>query len=99
MLELVGAVCAVIAVYAALRAVLEKNTLRKLPFVNVMNFAVAGGIALILPHPLTLAAAIAYFVGATLEANAIASALARLTPCLPPSDEVTLTKPTPEDEP
>ncbi|HJK79015.1 MAG TPA: DUF2109 domain-containing protein [Methanocorpusculum sp.] len=99
MLELVGAVCVVIAVYAALRAVLEKNTLRKLPFVNVMNFAVAGVIALILPHPLTLAAAIAYFVGATLEANAIASALARLTPCLPPSDEVTLTKPTPEDEP
>jgi len=98
MIELVAAVCAVVAVYAALRAVLEKNTLRKLPFVNVMNFAVAGVIALILPHPLTLVAAIAYFVGATLEANAIASALARLTPCSVPSDEVALTKPTPEDE-
>ena len=114
MLELVGAVCAVIAVYAALRAVLERNTLRKLPFVNVMNFAVAGVITLILPHPLTLVAAIVYFVGATLEANAIASAIARLTPCsapsdevtlasrfapcLAPSDEVALAKPTPEDE-
>ena len=45
-----------------------------------MNFAVAGTIALILPHPLTLVAAVAYFVGATLEANAIASAIAKLTP-------------------
>lgn len=98
MLELDGAICAVIAVYAALRAVLERNTLRKLPFANVMNIAVAGVIALILPHPLTLIAAIAYFVGATLEANAIASAIARLTPCSAPSDEVALAKPTPEDE-
>ncbi|HJJ99058.1 MAG TPA: DUF2109 domain-containing protein [Methanocorpusculum sp.] len=78
--ELAGAVCAVIAIYAALRAVLEKNTLRRLPFVNVMNFAVAGFITLTLQYPLTLVAAIAYFVGATLEANAIASAVAKLTP-------------------
>ena len=75
MLEPVLAICAVIALYAALRAVFEKNTLRKLPYLNVMNFAVAGIIALILPHPLTLAAAVAYFVGATLESNAIASTL------------------------
>ncbi|HJK23984.1 MAG TPA: DUF2109 domain-containing protein [Methanocorpusculum sp.] len=80
MIELVALICAVIAVYAALRAVLETNTLKKLPYINVMNFAVAGIIALILPHPLTLVAAAAYFVGATLEANAIASAIAKLTP-------------------
>lgn len=80
MIELVALICAVIAVYAALRAVLETNTLKKLPYINVMNFAVAGIIALILPHPLTLVAAVAYFVGATLEANAIASAIAKLTP-------------------
>ena len=80
MIELVALICAVIAVYAALRAVLEKNTLKKLPYINVMNFAVAGTIALILPHHLTLVAAVAYFVGATLEANAIASAIAKLTP-------------------
>lgn len=80
MIELVALICAVIAVYAALRAVLEKNTLKKLPYINVMNFAVAGTITLILPHPLTLLAAVAYFVGATLEANAIASAIAKLTP-------------------
>ena len=80
MIELVALICAVIAVYAALRAVLEKNTLKKLPYINVMNFAVAGTIALILPPPLTLLPAVAYFVGATLEANAIASAIAKLTP-------------------
>ncbi|MDU9375618.1 hypothetical protein McpSp1_01950 [Methanocorpusculaceae archaeon Sp1] len=78
MTELVLAICAVIAVYAALRAVLEKNTAKKLPFVTVMNFAVTGVIALILPHPLTLVAAAAYLVGATLEANAIASAMEKL---------------------
>lgn len=84
----VAAVCAVVAVYAALRAVLEPNTLKKLPFINVMNFAVAGIIALILPHPLTILAAVAYFVGATLEANAIASAIERLKSPVPaPSEE------------
>lgn len=77
MIELVCGLCVVIALYAALRAVFEKNILQKLPYVNVMNFAVAGVIALILPHPLTLIAAVAYFVGATLEANAIASAFAK----------------------
>ena len=66
-------VCAVIAVYAALRVIIERNTMRKLPFLNVVSFAVTGIIALLLPHPLTIAAAAAYFVGSTLESNAIAS--------------------------
>jgi energy-converting hydrogenase A subunit C len=66
-------VCAVIAVYAALRVILQRNTMRKLPFLNVVSFAVTGIIALLLPHPITIAAAAAYFVGSTLESNAIAS--------------------------
>jgi energy-converting hydrogenase A subunit C len=66
-------VCAVIAVYAALRVIFQKNTMRKLPFLNVVSFAVTGIIALVLPHPITIAAAAAYFVGSTLESNAIAS--------------------------
>jgi len=66
-------ICAGIAVYAGLRVVLEKNTMRKLPFLNVVSFAVTGIIALLLPHPLTILAAAAYFVGSTLESNAIAS--------------------------
>jgi len=66
-------VCAIIAVYAGLRVVFEKNTMRKLPFLNVVSFAISGTIALLLPHPLTILAAVAYFVGSTLESNAIAS--------------------------
>lgn len=66
-------ICAVIAVYAALRVVMERNTMRKLPFLNVVSFAVTGIIALLLPHPLTILAAAAFFVGSTFESNAIAS--------------------------
>lgn len=66
-------VCAAIAVYAALRIIAEKNTMRKLPFLNVISFAITGILALLLPHPLTIIAAAAYFVGSTLESNAIAS--------------------------
>jgi energy-converting hydrogenase A subunit C len=66
-------VCAIIAVYAGLRVVVQKNTMRKLPFLNVVSFAITGVIALLLPHPLTILAAAAYFVGSTLESNAIAS--------------------------
>ena len=69
-------VCAVIAVYAAIRVALEPDTLRKLPFLNVLSFAVAGSIALLIPHPLSIVAAAAYFVGSTLESNAIASTYA-----------------------
>ncbi len=43
-----------------------------------MNFAVAGAIVLLLPYPITICAVIAYFIGSTLESNAIASTFARL---------------------
>ncbi len=66
-------VCALIGLYAALRIILERNTMRKLPFLNVLTFAISGSIVLILPHPLAILAAAAYFVGSTLESNAIAS--------------------------
>ena len=66
-------IVAAVAVFAVVRALIEKNTGRKLPYVNVMNFAIAGALVLLLDHPLTLVAAAAYFVGSTLEANAIAS--------------------------
>jgi len=53
-----------------------KKYAQKLPFLNVMSFAVAGSIALLLPHPLSIIAAAAYFIGTTLESNAIASTYA-----------------------
>jgi energy-converting hydrogenase A subunit C len=71
--EMALVLCGIIALYAALRVVLEKNTMRKLPFLNVLSFAVSGSIVLIIPHPLAIVAAAAYFVGSTLESNAIAS--------------------------
>ncbi|WP_461752556.1 DUF2109 family protein [Methanocorpusculum sp.] len=43
-----------------------------------MNFAVAGVIVLLMPYPITIVAAIAYFIGSTLESNAIASTFALL---------------------
>ncbi len=73
---IVEIICALTAVYSIIRVLIEKNTLKKLAYVNVLNFAVAGAIVLLLPHPITIGAAVAYFVGATLESNAIASTLA-----------------------
>ncbi len=67
----------VIAVFAAVRVIVERKTGRKLPYLNVMNFAIAGSLVLLLDHPLSLVAAAAYFVGSTLEANAIASTYAQ----------------------
>ena len=69
-------ICVVVAVYSVIRVLLEKRTLQKLAYLNVLNFAVAGAIVLLLPHPITIGAAVAYFIGATLESNAIASTLA-----------------------
>jgi energy-converting hydrogenase A subunit C len=66
-------IVAAIAAFAAIRAIVEKNTGRKLPYANVLSFAVSGALVLLLDHPLSLVAAAAYFVGSTLESNAIAS--------------------------
>ena len=73
---IVEIICAVVAVYSVIRVILEKSTLQKLAYLNVFNFAVSGAIVLLLPHPITIGAAVAYFIGATLESNAIASTLA-----------------------
>lgn len=67
------AVVAGIAAYAAARVVLERSTMCRLPFLNVVSFAITGALMLLLPHPLTIVACAAYFVGSTLESNAIAS--------------------------
>lgn len=75
---IVEGICAVIAIYSAVRVVFEPNTLKKLPYLNVMSFAVTGSIVLLLPYPLTIIAAIAYFIGSTLESNAIASTIGQL---------------------
>ena len=68
--------CALIGLYAAARVVIERETPRKLLYLNVLNFAIAGSIVLLVPDIMALFAAAAYFVGSTLESNAIASTYA-----------------------
>ena len=69
-------ICGILALYAVIRVLTEKKTLKKLVFLNVMNFAITGLIVLSIPDIMALLAGIAYFVGSTLEANAIASTFA-----------------------
>lgn len=71
-----AAVTAVIAIYAAVRIIAERKTPRKFTYLNVLNFAIAATIPLVIADPLAMVAAVAYFVGSTLESNAIASAYA-----------------------
>ncbi len=69
-------ICAVIALYGAIRTVLEPGIMRKLLFLNVFSFAITGCMVLLIPHPLGIIAAGAYFIGSTFESNAIASTYA-----------------------
>ena len=71
--ELAALLCGLIALYAVIRIILEQDVMRKLPFLNVFSFAVSGIMALLIPHPLGIIAAAAYFIGSTFESNAIAS--------------------------
>ncbi|MHC1626062.1 MAG: DUF2109 family protein [Methanoculleaceae archaeon] len=66
-------ICLVIALLMAVRVVVERETMRRLPYINAFSFGITGAIALAFPHPLTIVAAAAYFIGSTLESNAIAS--------------------------
>lgn len=75
--DLLLGVCMLAALYAVIRIILEKEKLKKLLFLNVLGFSMTGAIILILPHPLTIGAAAAFFVGSTLESNAIASTIAK----------------------
>jgi energy-converting hydrogenase A subunit C len=75
--DLLLGVCMLVALYAVIRIILEKEKLKKLLFLNVLGFSITGALILILPHPLTIAAAAAFFVGSTLESNAIASTIAK----------------------
>jgi energy-converting hydrogenase A subunit C len=69
-------ICGIVALYAVIRVLTEKKTLKKLVLLNVMNFAITGLIVLSIPDIMALFAGIAYFVGSTLESNAIASTFA-----------------------
>ncbi len=70
-------ICAAIACFMSVRVLAERRTFSKLPYLNVLSFAIAGALMLLLPHPLTILVSSAYFIGSTLESNAIASTKAR----------------------
>ncbi len=70
-------VCGCIAFYAAIRALVERDIPKKLLYLNVFGFAISGSFVLLFPDILTAIAAVAFFVGTTLEGNIIASAIAR----------------------
>ena len=40
--ELAALICGLIALYAVIRIILEQDVMRKLPFLNVFSFAIAG---------------------------------------------------------
>ena len=67
-------VCCLVALYAAFRALLERDVPKKLLYLNVFGFAISGSFVLLVPDILTVIAAVAFFVGTTLEGNVIASA-------------------------
>ena len=71
------AVCGLVALYGAIRALIERDIPLKLLYLNVFGFAISGSFVLLFPDILTVFAAVAFFVGTTLEANIIASACAR----------------------
>ena len=71
--EFAALLCGIIAFYAVIRVIFEPDVMRKLPFLNVFSFSISGIIALMIPHPLGVIAAAAYFIGSTFESNAIAS--------------------------
>ena len=70
-------ICFIIALYAVVRMIFEPDTMRKLVYLNVFGFAISGSFLLLYPDILTLIATCTFFLGITLESNALASAYAQ----------------------
>lgn len=61
-----------IIIYMVLRLFITQDTLERMPYLNVINFGVAGTITLLNPSPLGAITSMVYFIMATVGANAIA---------------------------
>jgi energy-converting hydrogenase A subunit C len=57
--------------------IFEPDIMRKLLYLNVFGFAISATFVLIFPDILTLIATCVFYIGITLESNALASAYAR----------------------
>ena len=72
--EIIG----IIVIFVALRALITRNRAERLLYLNVIGFGVSAIIALLINTPFALVVAAAFFICATISANAIAYTLNRL---------------------
>ncbi|WP_295589558.1 DUF2109 domain-containing protein [uncultured Methanobrevibacter sp.] len=72
--EIIG----IIVVFVALRALVTRNRVERLLYINVIGFGVSAIIALVINTPFALVVAAAFFICSTISANAIAYTLKRL---------------------
>jgi len=69
-------ICLILALYAVIRMIFEPDIMRKLLYLNVFGFGISATLVLIFPDILTLIATCIFYIGITLESNALASAYA-----------------------
>ncbi len=68
----------IIVIFVALRALIAKDNVKKLLYVNVVGFGVSALIGLVINTPFALFVAAAFFICSTISSNAIAYCLKRL---------------------
>jgi len=67
-----------IIIFIVLRLLVTQNRLERMPYLNVINFGVAGVITLMNPSPLGAVTSMIYFIMATVAANAIAFSIDKI---------------------
>lgn len=76
-MEIALYICLILALYTLLRIAFEPEMVRKVIHLNAFGFAISATFVLILPDILTLIAACVFFIGITLESNALLSVYAQ----------------------
>ena len=71
-------VISAIIIYMVLRLFITQDRLERMPYLNVINFGVAGIITLLNPTPLGAITSMVYFIMATVGANAIAYSIDKI---------------------
>jgi len=72
--EIIG----IILIFVALRALITRNRVERLLYLNVIGFGVSAIIALVINTPFAIVVASAFFICSTISANAIAYTLNKL---------------------
>lgn len=74
LIEIVG----IITVIMALRALIARDRVERVLYINAMDFALTAVIALYIQTPFGVIMAITFFVASTLSSNAIAYSMGRI---------------------